>query len=248
MDKPTKNIQRIQSIIDQSIIYCMLVNHSSHPTLNKYLTTPIPEFQTKYFSSNFGYASLLLKMNPLLNDDITEEEEEKEINSIIQEDNFEQLKLKFINHLLDPNHNDSKEISLIEKCVFFNSKHCLNYLLEENVSIERHTIKIDYKDYEIGLMEYGSLKGNRDIINICLEKGQKIQEITLIVGLIAHHNELVKWMIEEGKKRKCFDETIEIQIFGLADNIEFNEKLLKSGIDVNSKDNDKRRRDKDIQH
>ena len=158
MDTQTKNIQRIQSIIDQSIIYCMLVNHSSHPTLNKYLTTPIPEFQTKYFSSNFGYASLLLKMNPLLNDDITEEE--KEINSIIQEDNFEQLKLKFINHLLDPNHNDSKEISLIEKCVFFNSKHCLNYLLEENVSIERHTIIANYEVYEIGLMEYGSLKGN----------------------------------------------------------------------------------------
>ena len=246
MDKQTKNIQRIQSIIDQSIIYCMLVNHSSHPTLNKYLTTPIPEFQSKYFSSNFGYASLLLKMNPLLNDDITEEE--KEINSIIQEDNFEQLKLKFINHLLDPNHNDSKEISLIEKCVFFNSKHCLNYLLEENVSIERHTIEIDYKDNEIGLMEYGSLKGNRDIINICLEKGQKIQEITLIVGLIAHHNELVEWMIEEGKRRNHFNETIEIQILGLTNNIEFNEKLLRSGIDVNAKNNRKRRRDKKKQH
>ena len=222
--------QRIRNVIDQSLIRCMIINPSLYPTLSQYLTNPLPEFQTKYFKQTYNeYDSLLIQMNPLLLDDITEEE--KEINSIIQEDKIEQFKSKIAKNLLDPNHKDRKGISLIEKCAFFDSTQCLNYLIEENVSIERHSINYFYK---IGLMEYGALKGNRDVIKICLEKGQKIQKETLILGLIAHQNELVEWMIEEGN----FDETIKSQILGIADNIEFNEKLLKSGIDINAKDND----------
>lgn len=44
--------------------------------------------------------------------------EENEINSIIKEDNLEQMKLKFINHSLDPNHKDRNGITLNEKCAF----------------------------------------------------------------------------------------------------------------------------------
>ena len=249
--KQTKNFQRIQNAIDQSLIHCMLINPLLYPTLSHELTRPIPGFTLKSYIPCNDYDSLLKQMNPVLLEDITEEE--KEINSIIQEDNCEQLKMKFINHLLNPNQKDRNEISLIERCVFFNSKQCLNYLLEENVSIDRHTIEINFKDYEIGdyeigLMEYGALKGNREIVNICLEKGQEIQEITIILGLIGHRNELVEWMIEEGKRRGFFDETIKTRIFGLVDNIEFNEILLKSGININAKDDYKRRRYKEIQH
>ena len=55
-------------------------------------------------------------------------------------------------------------------------------------------------------------------------------------------------MIEEGKRKEFFDETIKNGIFGNIDNIEFNEKLLKSGADINAKNDYKRRRYKDGQH
>ncbi len=127
--KQTKNFQRIQNAIDQSLIHCMLINPLLYPTLSHELTRPIPGFTLKSFNyPYYDYKSILIKMNPVLLEDITEEE--KEINSIIQEDNCEQLKMKFINHLLNPNQKDRNEISLIEKCVFFDSKQCLNYLLE----------------------------------------------------------------------------------------------------------------------
>ena len=258
--KRTGNIQKIQNIIDKSLIYCILINPSSYFAFSHHLTYSIPAYQSANFPEfhdDFFY--LLIKMNPLL-EDITkgeekfQDEEEKlqdeELNLIFQKDNYEELKLKLINHLLNPNHKDGKGISLIEKCTFFDSKKCINFLLEENITIERRSVRIDDKDYEIGLMEYGALKGNKDIINICLEKGQIIQPITLELGLIGHHNEIVEWMIEEGKRKEFFDETIKNGIFGNIDNIEFNEKLLKSGADLNAKDssNYKRRRYKEIQH
>lgn len=54
-----------------------------------------------------------------------------------------------------------------------------------------------------------NLSENRNVINFCLEKGQKIQPLTLALGLIGHHNDLVDWMIEEGKQKNHFDEAIE---------------------------------------
>jgi len=60
---------------------------------------------------------------------------------------------------------------------------------------------------------------------------------TILFGLIGHQNELVEWLIEEGKNKNYFDETIETEILGSTDNIEYNEKILEKGINVNSSDN-----------
>lgn len=232
--------------LDHSLIINMLIYPSSFSVLNGYSTHQIFKYnQLKNFQKCLDpFGSLLIKMNPLLLENITEEE--NEINTIIHEDNLGELKSKIFNQLLDKNHQDRNKISLIEKCVFFNSKKCIQYLIGENILISRHPYKTDNKEYEIGLMEYGVVAGNRDIINFCLEKGQTIQKITLVLGLLGHQNELVEWMIEEGKRRNYFDETIKTQIFGLVDNIEFNEQLIKTGMDINKKDNDQRKKDKEI--
>lgn len=81
-------------------------------------------------------------------------------------------------------------------------------------------------------MEYEAFKENIEIIKFCLEKDQKIQEITLILGLIGHHNEMVELLIEEGKQKGFFDETIEANILGFTDNIEYNEKIIKKGVNL----------------
>lgn len=60
-------------------------------------------------------------MNPILLYDIPEED--KEINLIIQKDNFEELKAKLVYHIFDQNYKDKKGICLIEKSVFFQSKN-----------------------------------------------------------------------------------------------------------------------------
>jgi len=218
----------------------MLIYPSSFPILNRFLTKQFKDFQTmtdfqNYFSQNIDFLHLLLiKMNPLLLKKITEKE--NEINEIIQTDNYEKLRLKFIDNTLNPNYSDEKKISLIEKSAFFNSKKCLKFLLEENASIDRRMIEANEEFYQIGLMEYGALKGNKDVVNTCLERGQKLQRETLLLGLISKNNELVEWMIEEGQRRNHFDEKMKTDILGTTDNIEFNENLLKKGIDINAKD------------
>jgi len=65
--------------------------------------------------------------------------------------------------LLFPDHRDRNGTSLIEKSVFFNSKHCLNYLLEENVFIERHSIIIDYDIIDNYPAIYGDMDNNNAI-------------------------------------------------------------------------------------
>jgi len=234
--KQTGNIQRIQSAIDKSLFQCMLVNPYTLPTLAKYLTHSFTD-QLNFFIHNPNIiVTSLLQMNPLListKQEENENEEKNEINSIFKEDNYELLKLKLVNHLLDPNYRDRKGISLIEKSVFFNSKKCIDFLLEENVSIDRHEIHLNFGKIKIGLMEYGALKGNKKVVNFCLEKGQNIELQTLLAGLVTHQNDLFEWMFEKGKQKGLFDDSIKAAVLGLVDNIEFNEKLIKSGTDIN---------------
>lgn len=44
-------------------------------------------------------------------------------------------------------------------------------------------------------------------------KGQKIQIIALILGLLGHNNKLVEWMIGERKHNGFFDISFETEIF-----------------------------------
>lgn len=223
-------MKKICDMINQSIINTCLIYPSSFHVLSQFLTFPIFENQFIHLLDKQNEKdSLLVKMNPCIIDHITEDE--IEINTIFQNDSLDKLKQNFINHSLNQYAIDRKNINLIEKCVFFNSRRCLDFLLEENFPISRH--RINY--YEIGPMEYGALKGNKNIINFCLEKGQKIQSITLKLGLIGHQNELVEWMIEKVKKEKRFIKYIQDEFLGICDNIEFNESLFRKGEDVNSK-------------
>lgn len=221
-----ENEIKIRNSINRSLINSICIFPSSISILSP--------FCTQSFSQSLDiYSSILSIMNPKsLNQD-------DEINKIFKEDDLDQLKNQIMINSLNPNFKDCNGISLIEKCVLFNSKKCMNFLLNENASISKHTITIDNNKYEIGFMEYGAMKGNQDVINICIQKEQKIEKLTLILGLISHHNDLVEWMIEEGKQKKYFDETIEIQILGLTDNIEFNEKQIQKGMNINAKDKEK---------
>lgn len=243
----SQNMKRIFNAVNQSIINSIIIYPSSYPLLNQFLTVQIPKYKSKYFINQLNCKNnfwlLLIKMNPFMLK--KKEYAGKEINMIIQEDDIDQLKIQIINHLLDINQIDINEISLIEKCAFYNSEKCMKFLFDENASITRRSVKINYERYDIGFMEYGAIRGSENIINICLGKGQKIKQETLKLGLISHQNSLVEWMIEEGKRRNHFNENIEIEILGFADNIEFYEKMFNKGININSTDDKERGRIKE---
>lgn len=244
-----RRLMEIGTIIDQSLVYSMLIYPSSFELLSPFLLNPISDYHQlkNYFNYYNEFGSLLIRMNPIL---LENSEEEKEINSILQNDDLDLLKSKFINNLLDPKYkkidgrgSQKSSISLIEKCVFFDSKRCLAFLLDENVPISRHRIHHNDVDYEIGLMEYAILKGRIDIFHICLEEGQSIQRETIILGLMGHQNETIKMIIEERHEKKIFD-IMEQNFMGITDNILFNERIFESGINDNTRDNDKRRKNK----
>lgn len=230
MNKKGK-IQRIQKAIDQSIIYSMIINPSSFTVLNKYLKRPVENYlQIQNYQKFSELGSYLIEMNPLLFDDM--KEEEKEINLIIQEDKIELLKRKLVNHTINKNYKDGKGISLIEKCVFFNSEKCIDFLLDENVSI-----KDNYEGRS--LMEFAAMKGNKKIIDLCLKNSLEIDFIDFVIGLMAHQNEVVDWMFEKTQEIKFYNTMLKTQIFGFVDNIEFNETFLKDGFNINEETEDK---------
>jgi len=81
--KKARKMQQIQKAIDQSIIYSMIINPSSFAVLNKYLARPLNNYlQIQNYQRFSEFGSCLIRMNPLLLDNMTEEE--KEINLIIQ--------------------------------------------------------------------------------------------------------------------------------------------------------------------
>lgn len=65
----------MQNAIDQSLIYCMLINPSLYPILSKFFTFSTPKFQLKCFNqTRYSLISLLINMNSLLDENLKEKE------------------------------------------------------------------------------------------------------------------------------------------------------------------------------